>query len=164
MAAPTSRPPPVTSATRPLRSLISFSSRFEPGLLHELEDALWSDGENGDADTEWRKCVRDRIGNRGRRADRAALAHAAESAGHRGLALDVNDVHDRHFGRRRDHIVDEARAQELAVIVVDELLEKRRTDTLRHATVNLAVNDHRIDHPAAILGDHVFQDSHEAGR
>ena len=79
------------------------------------------------------------------------------------FALDMDDVHHRHFGRGGDHVVDEAGGQKLAVIVVDEFLEQRRADALRHAAMDLAVDDHRIDDPAAILGDHVFQDLHEAG-
>ena len=74
----------------------------------------------------------------------------------------MDDVHQRDFRRGRNHVVDEAGAQELTVFVVDQLLEQRRTDALRHATVHLAVDDHGIDDPAAVLGDDEFEDLHEA--
>ncbi len=70
----------------------------------------------------------------------------------------------RNFDGGRHDVVDQARAHELAVLVVNHLFVKRRTNALRDTAVNLSVHDHRIDDAAAIFGDDIFMDLHKAGR
>ena len=53
--------------------------------------------------------------------------------------------------------------QRLSVLVERDLLIKRGADALRDAALHLAVDDHRIDHRAAILRDGVVEDLDDAG-
>ena len=41
--------------------------------------------------------------------------------------------------------------QQLAALVVDRVLQQRLADALRHAALHLALDDHRVDHPADIV-------------
>ena len=50
-------------------------------------------GRTIDVDIERRQRVGDRVGDRGRRPDRSALAHSTKAAGDRGFAFDMDDVH-----------------------------------------------------------------------
>ena len=53
----------------------------------------------------------------------------------------------------RHGVIHEACRQELAgLAVVDDLLHQRLADALRQAAVHLPLDDHRIDHDAAIVG------------
>src|SRR5262249_35136837 len=51
----------------------------------------------------------------------------------------------------RHAIIHERAGDELAVLVVDRALEQRLAYALRDAAVNLALDDHRIDHGAEII-------------
>ena len=49
------------------------------------------------------------------------------------------------------------------MLVVDDLFIERNADPLRYAAVDLALDDERIDQPAAILGDGETIDAHLVG-
>ena len=133
----------------PLRVLVLCARR-----LDEAEQPLRRDRKFVDLDAERRQRVGQRVGDRRRRADRAAFAHAAKAAERRRRrALEMHDVHRRNFAGRRHQIIDQARGMDLALLVVDDFFVERRADALRDAAVNLAVDDQRIDEFAAILGD-----------
>ena len=61
------------------------------------------------------------------------------------------DLDRRDLARGRRQVVGERGGQDIAALVVDDLLEQRIGDALRHAAVDLAVGDHRIDEPAGVL-------------
>ena len=50
----------------------------------------------------------------------------------------------------------------LAVLVVDDLLEERAADPLRDGAADLAVDDRRVDHRAAVLDRDEPLDAHRA--
>ena len=64
-----------------------------------------------------------------------------------------------HIGRRRYQVIHEAAAEQLAVRAVRDLLEQSRSGALRHSAHRLAVDDHGVDHDAAVLRDHVTADA-----
>ena len=112
----------------------------------------------GDLDAERRERIVDRVDDRGRRGDRAALAYALlPELRIRRRRLHVHDAHGRHLGRARQDVVRERRGERLALGVVGHLLVERGADALRGAAVDLAVHHHRIDERAAILDDHVVE-------
>ena len=152
---PTPRPAPVTSATLPFSPRSIAHSFFACARrLDQAEQALGGDGKLVDLDAERRQRIRDGVRDRGRRADGATFAHAAEAAERgRRQRLDVRHVHRRNLAGRRHQIVDQARGVELALRVVDDLLVERGADALRDAAMHLPVDDQRIDHAAAVLGD-----------
>src|SRR5580704_8636475 len=57
----------------------------------------------------------------------------------------VRDLHMRHFERGRQQIVGERSVEQLTVVIEHKLLVKRVADALRHAAVNLAGQDQRVD-------------------
>jgi hypothetical protein len=65
-----------------------------------------------------------------------------------------------HLACGRDGIIREAGRQKLTSGIVDYLFVKGRPDALGDCAVNLAVDDYRIDHAAAILGDNVAIELH----
>ena len=77
--------------------------------------------------------------------------------------LEVVQLDHRDFVRGRRQVVGERRRQDVAVLVVDDLLEQRVADALRDAAVHLAVGDHRVDQAAGVLGDEEALDRHLAG-
>ena len=79
-------------------------------------------------------------GLRGRRRDRARRVDA------------------RQLGRRGDHVVDERAREDLPALVVDRLLVERLRDRLHDAAVHLALDDHRVDHVAAVVDRRVALD------
>ena len=108
--------------------------------------------------------VGDRVHHRGRRADRAALADALEAPRCQRGRLDVAVLDGGHLGRRRQEVVEEGRRERVAVVVVHELLVQHAADALHHAAVDLALDDVRVDHDAAVLAHHVAEDRDFAGR
>ena len=68
-----------------------------------------------------------------------------------------------HLGRGRQEVVDERRRQRVAGVVVDEVLEQHAADALHDAAEDLALDDRRVDHRAAVLRDDVAQDLRHAG-
>jgi hypothetical protein len=67
------------------------------------------------------------------------------------------------LGGRRDAVAEHRVGQEGAVLVVHRLLEHRLGDALRDAAVHLPVDDHRVDHGAAVVDRDVAQDLRRAG-
>ncbi len=65
--------------------------------------------------------------------------------------------------RGRHQVVHERPGQELRLLVVDHLLEQPAAHALRHAAVDLAVHDDRVDHLAAVVGDQVAAQRDRAG-
>ena len=94
-----------------------------------------------------------------RRAERAGLADAlgAERVHrrrrHRAVQLEAREV-----DRARHRVVHERSGQQLAVVVVDGLLDHRLADALRQAAVDLSLDDHRVDQiPGVVDGDELQQ-------
>ena len=63
----------------------------------------------------------------------------------------------RDVGRGREQVVEERRRERVAVVVVDEVLEEGAADALDGAAGDLALDDRRVDHHAAVLADDVAQ-------
>ena len=64
----------------------------------------------------------------------------------------------RHFVRRRQQIIHEALRDQLAFVVIGELLVQRRADAVGDAAHGHAAHDLRIDHGAAVVADDVAHD------
>ena len=134
------------------------------GRAQRGADALGRRRKLVDRDAERAERVVDCIDDGRRCADGAALAEAL-GLGHRGRrqGLAVMDVDRRHLARRRHDVVGECRGEDVAGVVVDDLFQQRIAEPLRDAAVNLAVDDHRVDQAAGILGDEVGLDRHPSG-
>ena len=63
----------------------------------------------------------------------------------------------RRLGGGRHQVVHQRGRQRLAVLVVRRLLVQRGADALHDAADGLALDDHRVDHGAAILGHDVVE-------
>ena len=138
-----------------------FASR---PAVHQLEDPRRGHGCLGHADIEGRqrilKCVRDCCS----RSNGSAFTDALDAERvERRRTFEMNRDNGREASRRRQGVVQEAAGQQLALVRVHELLEQSTTDSLHHATVDLALDDQRIDDPPAIVSDHVLQQLHESG-
>ena len=73
----------------------------------------------------------------------------------RGLLGDgvtvLRHSNDGRSARRREGVVDEAARAQVAVLVVDELLEQRLRDALAQPAVHLALGEQRVeDHPGVV--------------
>ncbi len=75
--------------------------------------------------------------------------------------MDVLD--DRHLGRGRQQIVDERGGERVALLVPREVLEEHAADALHRAAGDLTLDDVRVDHRPAVLGDDVAQQLDLAG-
>ena len=129
---------------------------FGLGRLDQAEQAFGRYGKLVDLDAERRQRIGDGVGDRRRRADGAALAHAAEAAERgRQFGFKMHHRHRRHLAGRRHQIIDQARGVDLALVVVDDFFQKRGADALGDAAMHLAVDDQRVDQSAAVFGDHV---------
>ena len=108
--------------------------------------------------------VLDGVRDGGGRTDHAALADAAEVVLPTGrdrlevVDLDVGDLH-----RRRQQVVHVGRRLHVGVVVVRRLLVEHRTDPLRHATADLAVDDRRVDDRPTVLDHEVAREGDETG-
>src|SRR5262249_45078294 len=90
--------------------------------------------------------IDDRIADRGRRADRSALAcpFDAEWVARRG-ARKEGGAKGGNVGRPRQAVIEKARGQELpGDAVVDDMFRQRLADALRQAAVHLSLDDHRV--------------------
>ena len=63
----------------------------------------------------------------------------------------VPTLNDGKFVGARHRVVHERAGHELALFVIDRVLEQRLADALRHAAVHLALDDHRIDNRAEVV-------------
>ena len=73
------------------------------------------------------------------------------------------DLDRRQFEGAGQVIVEQGRGERLALLVVGDLLAQRGADPLHHAAVDLRLDDHRVDHRAAILGDREIDEFDRAG-
>ena len=69
----------------------------------------------------------------------------------------------RHFAHCRHQIIGEGHRQRLAALVIQELFQQRAADTLRTAANDLALDQHRIDRLADVVGDQIALDRDGAG-
>jgi len=73
------------------------------------------------------------------------------------------DLDWRKVGRAREQVLGERRRLRLSGLVVHVQLEQREAHALSDAAPDLALDDHRVDHRAAILDDDDPLDRHAAG-
>ena len=71
----------------------------------------------------------------------------------------VMQLDRRDLARGRRQIVGERGGEDIAAVVVDDLLQQRVADALRDAAMHLAVGDHRIDDAAGVLRRQEFLDA-----
>ncbi len=69
----------------------------------------------------------------------------------------------RDLRRGREQVVHEAGGKELPALVVGGPLQQHGADALGDPAADLALDDGGVDELAAVLGDHVAQDPHQAG-
>ena len=73
------------------------------------------------------------------------------------------DVDVGHLGRHRHQVIRHVAVEQLALRVVDAVLEQRGADPLHHAAADLLVDELRVDHGAAILDHPMAQQLDEPG-
>jgi hypothetical protein len=97
-------------------------------------------------------------------ADGAALADAlgAQCVDER-RRLHVHDLDVAEFGGRDHGVVGEVRRDGVAVAVVAHFLEQRLGGALGYATVDLALEQHRVQHPAGIVAGDLLEVLHLTG-
>ena len=77
---------------------------------------------------------------------------------HRRQHLDV-----RQQIRTRNGVIHQRSGQQLSSVVVDRLFPERLTDALDDASVNLSLDDHRIDLRSAVVNGYVTLEHHATG-
>src|SRR5712692_4894449 len=118
-----------------------------------------------DPNTERLEGVFDGLGHQRGDWDRAGFANAFDTQGVQRTGrfnvgdLDVGDLH-----RRRHQEIHEAGVDELPAIVEVQALVERAADSLRHATVNLALDDGRIDDDPAVVHHDITYEPKVAGQ
>src|SRR3954468_7963654 len=104
------------------------------------------------------------VHHRGRAGDGAGLADALRTDRvARGLVHGVAGVEVRQVGRGGHEVVHEAAGGEVAVGVVDGLLEQRLGDALGQPAVDLTLDDQRVDDRADVVHAGVLADLDHAG-
>src|SRR5262252_3304891 len=117
-----------------------------------------------DRDAERGEGIVDGVDDRRRRADGAALAQPLRLGdGRLGRRLEMMDIDRWDFPRGRRQIIRQARRENIARLVVDDLLEQRVGDALGNAAVNLPVAAHGIDQTSGVLGNQKLFDHDAAG-
>ncbi len=108
-----------------------------------------------DAHAERRQGIFDRFGDQRRDGDGAGFADALDAEGvQRTGRFDVGDLYLWNLHGRRHKKIHEAGVDQLATIVEVQALVEGAADPLRHATVNLTLDDGRVDdHPAVVDHD-----------
>src|SRR5712691_11613666 len=104
--------------------------------------------------------ILDRVCDGGRWPDSTTLAEPLDSERieWREILLVVeNQLRQVRGGR--EQIVEQGRAEELALLVVDQVLKQGAADPLRYATDHLPVGNGRIDNPATIVHYNVALES-----
>ena len=108
--------------------------------------------------------VRDGVDHGGRCADRAGLAAALDAERiARTQRRGVVQLERRQIVGARHGVVHERGGHELAAGVVDRAFEQRLADALREAAMDLALDDHRVDQPAEIVGGDEIDEGGLAG-
>ena len=145
--------------------VLSGSLAFEPRLAQQLRDPLRRDRHFEDTDAKRRQRIGNRVEYRRWRADRAALADTLGAGDARlGQRFQMMDFDGRDFGCGRHGIVGKRAGQYVAPIVINHLFVKRVGDALGDATMDLPLDDHRVDQTAGVLDDHEPLDRDLPGR
>src|SRR5438105_3906703 len=111
-----------------------------------------------DSDAERRKRVLDGLGDEGGDGDGAGLADAFDAERvQRAGRFEVRDFNVWYLDGGRHQKVHEAGIDELAAVVEEEAFVESARDALRHATVDLALDDGRVDEHATVV-DHDVAD------
>ena len=108
--------------------------------------------------------IRDRVGDRRRRADCSALTDPlrAQRVVRRGR-LHERCGDRRHLGRTGQAVIGERGAYQLAVAVVDRLLHQDGAESLNDAAEHLALGQQRVDDRACIINGGQPSDGQRAG-
>src|SRR5262249_40032111 len=104
------------------------------------------------------------IGNRCRGGNGTAFAHAldAERIAWRGI-LEVDDLDLRYLASAGQQVVHQCPDEELAGLVIHEILIQPTTNALCYPTADLAIDDRGIDDAATVVGHHIAQECDPAG-
>src|SRR5690606_19134194 len=122
-----------------------------PGRFDRRQETMRRKRRLGHLDSEALQGIVDRAEQHRRRCDATAFAHpfGAELGVGRGR-LEVIEADVGYFGRARHDIVGQRGGQRLAELVVRRFLVKRGADALGDTADALALDDHGIDHDAAV--------------
>src|SRR6516164_10638240 len=75
----------------------------------------------------------------------------------------MTDLDHRHFDGAREQVVGQGACEGLASVIIGYLFVKGSADALHHTAPDLALDEHRIDHRAAILADRKVEKLDKAG-
>src|SRR5438874_12280508 len=134
-----------------------------------LSSAPYASGGYPDIDDLFRQQARaERVGHGvrdgGRCRQRAAFTGALDAEGVQRRGRDhVVHLEMRHVGSARQRVVHERARHELTGPVVDDFLEERVPDAVSDAAVHLSLDDHRVDHGAAVVHGDVAENRDESG-
>ena len=100
-----------------------------------------------------------RVGERGGSEHGASVAHALGTRGIHGRGGGhVADVYMGHLRSGRAQVFRECAGHEISRPVVHQFFVQRRAQAMREAAVDLALDDHRIEHRADVVHRNVFDD------
>src|SRR3981081_125789 len=122
-------------------------------LLNELPEPVRAGRHVYMLDAQRAKRVTDRVDDRDRAGDGAGLADTLDAElicrrrCDRAAELETRKL----VGRGHEVVDHRARLELPGIIVVNALFEERLRDTLGDSSVNLAVDDHRVDDVAAVV-------------
>src|SRR6266853_245295 len=104
------------------------------------------------------------IGDRGWGGNGTAFAHAldAERIAWGGI-LKMNDLDLWYLARAGQQVVHQRPSEELAGLVIHELLIQPATNALRYSTADLAIDNRGIDDAATVVGHDIAQERDPAG-
>src|SRR5215472_9757194 len=122
-----------------------------------VEDPVGCEGQMGEAHPgRVGQCVRD---GRGHRVD-GGFALCLRSLG-TDLVIDIGeeDLVDRHVGEGGDAVIAQGWVDDMAIVVMDEMLRQRPADRHADGTFRLAATLHRVEQTADIEGMNTLQDA-----
>ena len=115
-------------------------------------------------DPERAQRVHHRVRNRGSRTGRPTFPDAFDAHRVVGTGRDSSlGFEHRQVGGGGEEVGREVAGQQLPVLVVDDAFVERLGEPLRDRAVHLAVDDHRIDHRAAVVDRDVTEDGDRTG-
>src|SRR5207237_5479450 len=99
------------------------------------------------------------IGDRRWGGNGTAFAHTldAERIAWGGI-LEMDDLDRRYLAGARQQVVHQRPGEELARLVIHQLLIQPAADALRYPPADLAIDDGRIDDAATVVGHHIAQE------
>ncbi len=98
----------------------------------------------------------DRADDRGRRGDHAAFPHPLHAQRIERGRRDVADQLDRRqLGRARQQVIGKIGADRLRRPIIDHPLEQCIAYAMHDTACDLALDDHRVDLPAAVADYHI---------